>query len=41
MNCRLLACFPVSSPVTAVTEAGREHASTFYDSVVGGPADGA
>jgi hypothetical protein len=35
MNCRLLACFPVSSPVTAVTEAGREHASDFYDAMGG------
>lgn len=40
MNGRLLACFPVSSPVTPVTEAGRKHASNFYDSM-GSPADAA
>jgi hypothetical protein len=40
MNGRLLACFPVSSPVTPVTEAGRKHASNFYDSM-GGLADAA
>ncbi len=31
----LLACFPVSSPVTPVTEAGRKHASNFYDAMGG------